>query len=211
MTEREFIFRLSAYDTAKLLPQTRKALKTHTEMLSRECCPRLWKATDALNAKFGGDEKKIKRSRITSVVYLALGLFLFMPGLMKGEELTTAMFAGAFAMAYGLGGLWTAWKKRKDPFEQAARILLEGKDALPADNGLEVSFSEQGMMLPKKQKGGGLVPYGAFVTVVETADLYLLVYDERVTALQKKDLAGGAVEEFRAFLSERVERFSPAK
>ena len=72
MTDREFIFRLSAYDTAKLLPQTRKALKTHTEMLSRECCPRLWKATDALNAKFGGDEKKIKRSRITSVVYLAL-------------------------------------------------------------------------------------------------------------------------------------------
>lgn len=211
MTDREFIFRLSTYDTAKLLPQTRKALKMHTELLSRECCPRLWKATDALNAKFGGDEKKIKRSRITSIVYLALGLFLFIPGLLKREELSAAMFAGVFAIAYGLGGLWSHWKKRKDPFENAARVLLEGKDALPADSGLEVSFSEQGMMLPRKQKGGGLVPYGAFVTAVETADLYLLVYDERVTALQKKDLTGGTVEEFRAFLSERVKRCSPVK
>jgi len=197
-----FIFRLSPYNTDKLLPQTAKALEKRMELLSRKRYPRLSNATDRLNDLSQGRTRSKTRIRILSVIYLLLGLFLLIPGLVKPEELTIPLIIGAIGVCYGILGLWSSRKGKKNRFERSAGLLLAGKDTFSVSQNILVSFSESGMILPAAKEKDKFVPYDKFECMIETEDLFLFVHDTRVTLLQKTDLTKGSVSAFLAFLSE---------
>lgn len=204
-----FIFQISAYDPDRLLPQVRKALEKSTELLSRKRFPRMWKFTDACNGMVVGRKKSRLRTRILSGLCLALGIFLFVPGLMEPQSLLAPLIAGALAIGIGIGGLWRSRKRkhRKDPFDQPARALLAGKDAIAAEAGFSAAFSEEGMALSAPNADALCIPYSEFECAVETEDLLLFVYGGRVTLLQKADLTAGTIDAFRAFISGKIPAF----
>ena len=159
MADTDYIFHISPYDTEKLLPQVSRALEKRTEMVSRERFPGLWKHTDRFRSMARGRKRSRLRTRGMSALCLAAGIFLAVPGLMEPRELFVPLLVGAAAMGAGIIGLWQSRARKKNPFDRAAKILLEGKDKSSAEQAASVSFSEEGMTVPA---GGGkaeFVPY----------------------------------------------------
>lgn len=72
MNNIHFIFQLSPYNIDKLLPQVSKALEKRTELVSRERFPGLWKNTDRINTLSQGQTQSRLRTRIMSIICLAL-------------------------------------------------------------------------------------------------------------------------------------------
>ena len=66
-----------------------------------------------------------------------------------------------------------------------------------------VSFSETGMEIQADGKDFQHIPYNDFECMIETIDLFLFVFDTRITVLQKKDLTSKATNDFRDFISEK--------
>ena len=221
MADTPFRFEIGPYDTGKLLPQLSRALEFRTELYSRQRLPLLWRWTDWLRERNTGRTERRLRARILSLLCLALGLFLLIPGLMEPRELLTPLLVGAASTLAGLAGLWRSRKRkesspgqgaahgpwrgrRNNPFDQAARKLLEGKEAQSAEEALSASFSQEGMVLCQGETQLALVPYGDFTEVFETADAWLLVYGGQAVVLQRKDLRGGDAAGLRAALSARI-------
>lgn len=201
------VFRLTAYDEKRLLPQVAEALKQRTELLSRERYPGLWKQIDRMNAKNGGKKRSPRRTAVLSCINLALGVFLFVPGLMKPRELLVPLLMGAVGIGAGLGGFYRIHKAKKAPkpdrFAQAAEKMLSIYAPLSEADGAEVVFSDSAMILPS-ESGAESVAYESFERAVETADALLLVFDTRVMLLQKRDLSAARWESFRIFLEEHI-------
>lgn len=221
MADTPFRFEIGPYDTGKLLPQLSRALEFRTELYSRQRLPLLWRWTDWLRGRNTGRTERRLRARILSLLCLALGLFLLIPGLMEPRELLTPLLVGAASTLAGLAGLWRSRKRkesspgqgaahgpwrgrRNNPFDQAARKLLEGKEALSAEEALSAFFSQEGMVLCQGEIQLALVPYGDFTEVFETADAWLLVHGGQAVVLQRKDLRGGDAAGLRAALSARI-------
>lgn len=221
MANTPFRFEIGPYDTGKLLPQLSRALELRTELYSRQRLPLLWRWTDWLRGRNTGRTERRLRARILSLLCLALGLFLLIPGLMEPRELLTPLLVGAASTLAGLAGLWRSRKRkesspgqsaahgpwrgrRNNPFDQAARKLLEGKEALSAEEALSASFSQEGMVLCQGEIQLALVPYGDFTEVFETADAWLLIHGDQAVVLQRKDLRGGDAAGLRAALSARI-------
>lgn len=221
MANTPFRFEIGPYDTGKLLPQLSRALELRTELYSRQRLPLLWRWTDWLRERNTGRTERRLRARILSLLCLALGLFLLIPGLMEPRELLTPLLVGAASTLAGLAGLWRSRKRkesspgqgaahgpwrgrRNNPFDQAARKLLEGKEALSAEEALSASFSQEGMVLSQGEIQLALVPYGDFTEVFETADAWLLIHGDQAVVLQRKDLRGGDAAGLRAALSARI-------
>ena len=142
-----------------------------------------------------------------SVLCLALGIFLFVPGLVEPQELMVPLIVGAIAIGAGIGGLWRSRKHKKNPFDKSAKILLSGKDNIPSEPALTVSFSEDGMTVSADNSNTEFVAYDGFECAIETADTVLFVYDTRVTVLQKNDLKTGDINEFCGLLAEKIAKF----
>ena len=208
MQNKIFTFRISPYETEKLLPQVSRALEKRMELVSRERYPGMWKATDRFRDAAQGRSRSRLRTRVLSVMCLAAGIFLLIPGIMKPGELFIPLLAGAAATLFGILGLWGSRKKKKNPFDTSAQILLKDKDSLAADPALVVSFSGEGMALPAKNSGVENVPYSDFECAVETEDLFLFVYKEQVIVLQKKDLAAEDRHEFCSMLMENITKYA---
>jgi len=211
MAAARFVFQIGPYDTETLLPQVSKALEKRTELVSRAQYPGMWKQTDRLNAMAQGKTRSRLRTRLLSIVCLAVGIFLFVPGLVKPQELLVPLLVGAVAIGAGIGGLWRSRKRRKNPFDKSAKLLLAGKDAIPAESAVTVSFSEEGMTIPADNGNTELVPYSDFECAVETEDVLLFVYGERVTVLQKSDLTMGNISDFCRLISEKLAKYALAK
>ena len=207
MADTDYIFHISPYDTEKLLPQVSRALEKRTEMGSRERFPGLWKHTDRFRSMARGRKRSRLRTRGMSALCLAAGIFLAVPGLMEPRELFVPLLVGAAAMGAGIIGLWQSRARKKNPFDRAAKILLEGKDKSSAEQAASVSFSEEGMTVPA---GGGkaeFVPYREFECAVETADSFLFVFGGRVLLLQKMDLKAECIGDFCSLISEKVKPY----
>lgn len=207
MADTNYIFQISPYDTKKLLPQVSKALERRMEIISREQYPGLWKHTDKFNSMAHGRTRSRFRTRLMSVVCLAAGIFLFVPSLMKPQELLVPLLAGAVAVIAGIGGLWRSRKHKKNPFDKSAKVLLAGKDSISVEQSVEVSFSEDGMILPIDNGNTEFVPYNGFECAIEAEDMLLFVYGEHVTVLQKIDLTTGNISDFCKLISEKVTKY----
>lgn len=197
-------FQITPYDTESLLQQVSKALEKRTEFVSRECYPGLWENIDKLNAVSKGKRRSSLRSKVMSIICLVLGVFLFVPGLMKPQELLVPLLVGAFAIVIGLVYLYIGRKDKKNPFDKSARLLLMGKDTISAKQSIMVSFSESGMEIRADDKEPQHIPYSDFESMIETEDLFLFVHDTRITVLQKKDLTSNDITDFRNFISRNV-------
>ena len=197
-------FQITPYDTESLLQQVSKALEKRTEFVSRERYPGLWENIDKLNAVSKGKRRSSLRSKVMSIICLVLGVFLFVPGLMKPQELLVPLLVGAFAIVIGLVYLYIGRKDKKNPFDKSARLLLMGKDTISAKQSIMVSFSESGMEIRADDKEPQHIPYSDFESMIETEDLFLFVHDTRITVLQKKDLTSNDITDFRNFISRNV-------
>lgn len=197
-------FQITPYDTESLLQQVSKALEKRTEFVSRERYPSLWENIDKLNAVSKGKRRSSLRSKVMSIICLVLGVFLFVPGLIKPQELLVPLLVGAFAIVIGIVYLYIGRKGKKNPFDKSARLLLMGKDTISAKQSIMVSFSESGMEIRADDKEPQHIPYSDFESMIETEDLFLFVHDTRITVLQKKDLTSNDITDFRNFISRNV-------
>ena len=197
-------FQITPYDTESLLQQVSKALEKRTEFVSRERYPSLWENIDKLNAVSKGKRRSSLRSKVMSIICLVLGVFLFVPGLMKPQELLVPLLVGAFAIVIGIVYLYIGRKGKKNPFDKSARLLLMGKDTISAKQSIMVSFSESGMEIRADDKEPQHIPYSDFESMIETEDLFLFIHDTRITVLQKKDLTSNDITDFRNFISRNV-------
>lgn len=191
-------FCITAPDKDILLPQVSRLLEQALQTVSREQYPQLWKLTDRLNSVPKASEKTLKhrriRAKIRSVIFLLLGIFLFVPGILKPGELTSALVVGAGAIICGIGGLRQNRKtKTRDPrYDRAAAQLLE---EYVADESAEIAFSED------DHSANGS-------SIFESEDVFLLFTDSGTRILAKKDLTEGNIEEFRNFLRSRAAFFA---
>ncbi len=204
MTNENYIFEISPYDRSRLLPQVSKALEKRTEILSRERYPGLWQHTDYLNHTAQGKRRSNFPAKLVRILCLAAGIFLMVPGLVKPRELFVPLVAGLAAVVYGIAGVLSRKKNRKNPFDNSAALLLAGKDTISERQAVTVSFSGDGMTIPGENGSVEHVPYSDFGCVLETEDTLLFVYGERVAVLQKQDLTAGNLNDFSNFISGKV-------
>lgn len=179
-------FQITPYDTESLLQQVSKALEKRTEFVSRERYPGLWENIDKLNAMSKGKRRSSLRSKIMSIICLVLGVFLFVPGLMKPQELLVPLLTGAFAIVIGIVYLYIGRKDKKNPFDKSAKLLLMGKDTISAKQSIVVSFSESGMEIQVDDKESQRIPYSDFESMIETMDLFLFVHDTALPYYKRK-------------------------
>lgn len=181
------------------LPQISYALEKRTELLSRNQYPGMWKATDKLNA-IPQKEKSQRRNRLKSVLFLVLGVFCFVGGVMDPKELTGPLIIGAAAILWGGFGLFRGKIKRKNPFDKSARLLLEQRKTT---EDAKVVFDEVCMVI---MAGGEeeLIPYDRMEYIVEAEGLLLITFAGKVIAVKKDDMICGDMEGFRAFITKQT-------
>lgn len=199
----DYIFHINELDTAALQSQVCQALNKRAELISRKKHPKLWERSDRRNkGKTTGEivKKQKLRSRILSVCVIALGTFLFVPGLMNPAELMVPLMAGAAGMIVGLFTLAASLKPSRDPFDQSARALVNGMTGIvPA----KVTFSAESMTV-EANGTSETTPYDRFEYVIQQPDLLLVTFGlQSVIVLPKKDLEGN-MEELTAFLAEKA-------
>lgn len=219
MEHEKYVFEIGPMNTEALLPQVSYALEKRTELVSRKACPNIWEHTDRLSAKNGAPAALSRRSRARtkalSLICLALGIFLFVPGLTDPQGLLVPLLAGAVGIGSGIGGLWRSRKNKKGPFERSAEALLAGKNT-DAEKGFHASFSQDGMTLSDSQADHDdayeeFIPYDDFECAVETDDVLLVTSNDRVILLHKRDLVTGDIAGLRKLLSERTPLSSMAE
>lgn len=204
--ETRFLFQITPYDSQLLLPQVSEALKLRTDLLARERYPGLWSATDKLRVFSHGKTRSKTRSRIIGVLFLLLGIFLFIPGITAPDELTGPLFIGLLGILAGIFNIWLSRKNKKNPFEKSAKLLMESKSDLSVQQDIKIVFGELGIELPNESGTSETIPYETFECAVQGPDLFLFVFDTRVIVLQKCDLIVGETENFWSFITEKVSR-----
>lgn len=204
----EYIFNITNIEDPDLMPQISKAFEKRTEFLSRKKYPKLWRYADSHKSNKTLTEKELKgqriRTRLLGTVNLALGIFLFVPGLMKPDELFIPLIVGAVAIGSGIGALWRSRKNKRNPFDKSAKILFEQRNSIPAEQNSKVIFAEDGMKIVAEKEGevnNEFVEYSDFKSVISTNDIILLVYKEKCVLLQKKELVNENINAFCEFIS----------
>lgn len=98
-------------------------------------------------------------------------------------------------------------KKLSDRCEKAAREFLEGHVEGLKEKEVQICFSDEEMitvMGALEDLDQDAVSFDAIQFVMETDDIFFVIYQSRGVVLQKKDLTLGSVDEFRAFASEQI-------
>lgn len=206
MQDTIYQFRVTAPDVQQLLSQVSRAIEKRTEIEARKKCPHLWKVTDKIRGREKAPKKAPKAVRnkrrrfrkVCSIFNLLMGFVLFIPGLMQPKELSLPLIAGGFAIGAGIVGLILSKETRGNGFETSAKRLLEQQRDIPLGQ-VQILFSQQGMTLQSKEDIPITVPYSDFDLMLETEDIFLLVYNNKGTILQKKDFVGENLVGFREF------------
>lgn len=213
----EYLFELRPTQNARLLPQLAAALDKCGELSARGRLPALWRLIDRLNAAREVPEEVLRRRRMRYRIYggvlTAAGVFLLVPALAAPRELTGPLLVGAFAVAWGLysllrrggtsgksGGTGGRRRALRRCEKEAERLLDRLAEAQRA--GMYVRFTDREMTV---EAGGErkTIAYAAFECAAETRELLLLRGKTSALVLQKRELAWGDWEAFRAFLTER--------
>lgn len=198
MVQNIFTFQISPLPEA-YIPQLAYALETRTELLSREKYPGLWKHTDKLR-QIPKVKKSPLRTKLLGIFNLALGIFLFVPGVMKPRELFIPLIVGAIGIGAGIGALLRGKAKRKSRFDKPARQLWEQFKDKP---GATVTFTDSEMVITSDDDIEH-TPYSDFEYIIETSDLFLVTFVGKVIVLQKDTLSEGTCSDFCQYISEHV-------
>lgn len=198
MEQNLFSFQISPLPEA-YIPQLTYALEKRTELLSRAKYPGLWKHTDELR-QIPKVKKSPLRTKLLGIFNLALGIFLFVPGVMRPKELFVPLIVGAIGIGAGIGALLRGKVKKKNRFDKPARQLWEMYvDKDPAT----VSFNDSKMIIAVADDAEA-TPYNDFEYIIETNDLFLVTFVGKVIVLQKNTLTGGNCPDFCQYISGQV-------
>lgn len=217
MEEIEFIFQVTDLDTEVLMPQVSKALEKRLEMKSRQAAPKMWNATDKLNEsnKMTEEERKRRRvqKKILGVIFMILGVLLFVPGLVKRDGNKMLMIVGAVAIIVGFNNFRTSGEVKKNPekFDNAAREFLTGHKESLKNSKVQICFSGEEMITVMGELDDldqDAVSFEQIEYVMETADIFFVIYQGRGVVLQKKDLDQelGTLDEFRTFVNQNIKK-----
>lgn len=214
MDQIEFIFQVSTLDKETLLPQISQALKKRVEIHSRQLMPKMWKQTDQMNEKVSEEEQKKRqlRNKITGIILIVLGLALLIPGMFNQKKITALIIAGTIAVVVGLFKVRSGVKPPKqEKFDSAAEEFLNGQAESIAEESVQVCFSDEEMitvMGDLEDLDQDAVTFDQIEFVMETRDMFFVVYQGRGVVLQKKDLDQemGTLDEFREFINENVKQ-----
>lgn len=207
MAEKNFIFSMKPYDTEALAEQTAWMLEKRVELASRKRLPGIWKITDKMNTVPRAPEVELKhrreRRKRWGGLFLVMGIFLFVPGVMKPQELPGPLIIGFLAIALGL---WYLRKedRKKNLYVKQAKKLLESLNASTENRKLRLVFDDTELAV----SGTGedkKISYSVVECALETADLFGLIYENQILLLQKKELLLGTAEEFAKQLEEHTE------
>lgn len=196
----EFIFRPEKLSD-DLRYQVSEALARRTELFSRKKFPGLWEKTDELNKKRLPEEALIKRRRFRrfyGIICIALGIFLFVPGIMKPSELAVPLIVGALAIITGI----TAVIPRKtagEKFEKKAEklILAINSSVKPEDT---VVFNDKGVF----ENGNILMEYESLENIIENRSIWLVCDGKKIMILRKADMVSGSIDEFGVFVETKT-------
>jgi len=206
MAGKNFIFSMKLYDVELFYGQAAWMLEKRTELASRKALPGLWKLTDKLNAVPRAPEAELKRRRERQRrfggLFLVMGIFLFVPGVMKPQELPGPLFAGFLAIVLGVLYLCNGDRK-KNSYEKNAKQLLDNMNSSMEGQKLRIIFydTELAVSGTKEEKK---ISYADMECALETGDLFGMIYENQMVLLQKKELMLGTAEEFGKLLEEKV-------
>ena len=198
----KFAFELTGYDEESFISQVSKALEKRTESVSRNKYPRVWEYIDKMNSKGRVSEevskKRRRRYKVYGILFMLVGFFLLIPSLVKPEELLVPLLAGAFAIVIGMLYLWFGRKpkeKNMTSFDRTAMKLFDEYKKIPAE--VTVTFTDDKVQLA----GDAVFDYGDINKFYITKDFLIIIWKERITVLQKKDLSSCSAEEFINFIT----------
>ena len=208
-----FVFTRTPLDEA-LLPQMAHALKTRIDSLSRLKYPAMWEQADRAAAKDTPEKKASRekaaaiRYRLWGIVFLALGIVLFVPGIMKASSLTVSMIVGAAAILLGLSRLFgkyiSAEEKMNRRYEASARTLLNQLNRAQESGAPTLTFDEEAMTMTTPNGSEEVVPYTAMEYVIEEEDLILITFGTKVTVIRQTEIVNGDIAEFLPFMEDKT-------
>jgi len=206
MVTKNYIFSMKPYDADKLLSQVAWMLQKRMELASRKKFPGLWKLTDKLSVVPRAPEAELKRRRERQRrwggLFLVMGIFLFVPGVMKPQELPVPLVAGFFAIVLGVLYLRKEDRK-KNSYEKKAKKLLENMNASMESQKLRLVFDDTEVVM----SGVGedkKISYINMECALETADLFGVIYENQIVLLQKKELLLGTADGLTETLKEKT-------
>ena len=206
MAEKNYIVSMKPYDAEGLSAQVAWMLEKRVELASRKRLLGIWKLTDKLNTVPRAPEAELKRRserrRRWGGLFLVMGVFLFVPGIMKPQELPVPLVAGFLAILLGMLYLRNGDRK-KNSYKKKAKLLLEKMNASMESQKLRLVFGETELAM----SGAGedkKIFYSVVECALETADLFGLIYENQMVLLQKKELLLGTAEEFAKQLEEHI-------
>ncbi len=160
-------------------------------------------------AAYGAGVVSLWRNKRTllGVLSLTKGAVLCVGALGNPDELGQLLYLGIAGMVIGLGALLTRKHSKANPFSKAAEQMLRDREALADGTQLQVEFAPTMMTLSNVGMDSDTKSflYSSFEYIIETDDLLLAIYDGKGTVLQKKDLLTGSLDDFRAFLQEKLQ------
>lgn len=208
-----FVFTRTPLDEALLL-QMAHALKTRIDSLSRLKYPAMWEQADRAAAKDTPEKKASRekaaaiRYRLWGIVFTALGIILFVPGVMKAGALTVPMIVGAAAILLGLSRLFgkyiSAEEKMMRRYEASARTLLNQLNRAQESGTPTLTFDEESMTMTTPNGSEEVVPYTAMEYVIEEEDLILITFGTKVTAIRQTEIVDGDIAEFLPFMADKT-------
>ena len=142
------------------------------------------------------------RRRLLAILSLVKGAVLCLGVLGNYTQLHPLLALGIIDVAIGAAALLV--RKRRDPFDRAAEMLLAKGTAQEGLAEVRLTFSPEGMCIIQAGEERSVVPYAAFEAVLETQELLLPVWENSITVLQKKDLLTGTLPRLREFLAGQV-------
>lgn len=200
MEQSRYEFRITTMGE-EYLPQISYALEKRTELLSRIQYPGMWNATYKLRASVREPSKGRRIFRkLLSVFCLICGIILFVPGLMKPQELLVPLIAGTIGIGTGIRGLLRGKIKRKNPFDKSARLLLEQRKT--TDDARAIFTNDAMTIVAEGQEEQ--ISYGKFEYVIEADSIFMFTFDGKVIVVKKEDMVCGDLSGFRGFIPEHT-------
>ena len=196
----EFLFKPEKL-SEDLKYQVSETLAKRTELFSRKKFPGLWEKTDELNEKNLSAEalkRRRKFRRFYGIICIALGIFLFVPGLVKPSELFAPLVVGACATVLGISAVIPR-KTNSEKFEKKAKKLISAINSSlkPED---KVLFNEEGIF----ENGALLMEYENLESIIENRSVFLVCDGIKIMVLRKADLVIGNPEEFKIFVESKT-------
>ena len=198
----EFIFKPEKL-SENLYYEISEAVAKRTEIFSRKKLPDLWEKTDELNRKNlseDGFKRRKRLRRFYGIFLIAVGIFLFVPGLVKPKELAVPLIVGAFSVINGIFAVIPRKTNAERYLKKAKKLAKAINSSLEA--GETVVFGEEGIF----ENGALLMKYDELETVFENRNIFFVCDGKKVFVLRKADLVSGNPEEFKNLIERKTGR-----